>query len=577
MEGKIEEFIKKAEEVVGRPFPEEGDVQGRAEFLAALLARDKQLGHRLEELLAPSLRRRAPKGQYSRTLSQSGRQPLTARWREWARGLIWTQEEGERTLRKAVPLLAGIAVGGLAIGALLYIGALNSRSLRASPPPPAVSEAAGSATASSASTPSAPPAPSDAPSSEAPPPETVPGEAPPPAPPPAPAPAAASDPYAPPASGAYPTLGGEEPGGAGEAPSGNGLELYAGPPPQMGSLRASAPPPEAPGFVLYRAEAAPEPLRWAGNAPAADGLTRYQAAAPGEDGLTRYAAEPSERILQYAAPTPAAPEGRYVLYARGTSPSPAPGASSSALLADAPSSAALPEDLGALPPAADAPLLPPLPESPLEAATAVEAPAPAAGVSLGGASSLEGLPFVPGQQVPAVLATGVLTIEGVAAPVVAVSPEDWCGAPPCPTVYWIGSATIGPTKRLEVRFDRATLEGRDLPVQALALEPADKVYGLVAEVREEAPTVASDLLRAALSGVAEWSRLVAGRKDVVTLPDGRTIETTPEPRVEDLIAGRVANLFGVAPTQKALIRVAKVPAGKPILILYGVAPTGGAG
>jgi hypothetical protein len=173
--------------------------------------------------------------------------------------------------------------------------------------------------------------------------------------------------------------------------------------------------------------------------------------------------------------------------------------------------------------------------------------------------------FQPGQQVEAKLATAVLTLEGGQVPVVAESE----GA------IWIGVASLDASRRVQVSFERVVQSGQAANLQAMALD-AQGVPGLQAVLEEQAPSLASDMLRAAVNGVSTYVQGLASASSSTVLPGGGAVQNKEAPPLGLTLLGEIGKLFALPQGQASVVRLARVDKGTPILILVGVGARPGA-
>lgn len=181
----------------------------------------------------------------------------------------------------------------------------------------------------------------------------------------------------------------------------------------------------------------------------------------------------------------------------------------------------------------------------------------------------------PGARIPARLVTGIVLVEGTPSAVVAETTGDWCGVKDCPDVTWIGQATLVAGNRVEASFVQAVIGDEVRNVSGIALTP-ENTPGLTASVRDEAPTAVQDLLRGAAGGASDYLTALTERRRITVGGGGLIgggnviIDDTEVPGLETFLAGRSAALFSLPATQSAVLRIAEVPVGTPLLVLYGV-------
>jgi hypothetical protein len=177
----------------------------------------------------------------------------------------------------------------------------------------------------------------------------------------------------------------------------------------------------------------------------------------------------------------------------------------------------------------------------------------------------------PGSRITATLETGIVLTEGSSAPVVAKSGSEWCTAPPCPEITWIGEAFLGGTNRVQIQFSQAVYEKNVQTVSALALG-AGSVPGLTASIKDAAPTVAQDLLRSAVGGVSEYLNILTQQRKV-TVIDGVAVSESEMPPLDLFLLGQMGSVFNVPDNTTSVVRLAEVPAASPLVVLFGI--TGG--
>lgn len=176
--------------------------------------------------------------------------------------------------------------------------------------------------------------------------------------------------------------------------------------------------------------------------------------------------------------------------------------------------------------------------------------------------------LLPGARLPSTLVTGVAVTEGTTSPVVAETRGDWCGRGACPPITWVGEASLVGVDRVGLTFTQASVGDRAERVTAAAFG-SDNLPGVAAEVSDQTPAAAQDLLRAAAGGVARYVEVLSDQQTVRTDGESTIIEDRV-PGVESFILGQVAGLFGAPDEHTTVVRVARVPEGTPVTLLYGV-------
>ena len=166
-------------------------------------------------------------------------------------------------------------------------------------------------------------------------------------------------------------------------------------------------------------------------------------------------------------------------------------------------------------------------------------------------------PYPPGTRLKGRLGVGVLIAEGVPGPV-AVDAEDGS--------TWVGEVTLDETRRLKGKLTRAIKDGREYTVSATLLD-AEGTLGVAATVREEAPSIAADLIRGSLRGVSDYVTAASQARTVTVLPGGGVAQSSQTPPLELFMAGSLADLFALQQDRKAVVRVAQAEKGTEVVIL----------
>ncbi len=133
---------------------------------------------------------------------------------------------------------------------------------------------------------------------------------------------------------------------------------------------------------------------------------------------------------------------------------------------------------------------------------------------------------------------------------------------------WLGLARLaGASSRIELELSRVFV-GRDgyLNVKARGLA-TDGTYAVAAKVEDVAPSLAPDLLRAAISGFSGYLSDLRNAQRFTLGPDGKVAVEKEAPPVEYQILGNIANLFNLPQGQAALVRVFRLERGQPVEIL----------
>ena len=210
------------------------------------------------------------------------------------------------------------------------------------------------------------------------------------------------------------------------------------------------------------------------------------------------------------------------------------------------------------------------PAAPPTAAPPVAAPEPVAEPAAGAEATPEPpVDLVPvGSRVSATLITGIVVSQGASVPVVLETSGAWCQDGSCPEITWIGRATLDASERVQVTLTQAVVDNSVRTVTGVVLNP-DFTVGLTAEIRDESPSFAEDLVRSSLGGVSDYVEALT-QQQKVTIVDGTVVAESEVPAVDNFILGRVTSLFDVPPSDEPTVRVAQVAASTPVVILYGV-------
>lgn len=166
-------------------------------------------------------------------------------------------------------------------------------------------------------------------------------------------------------------------------------------------------------------------------------------------------------------------------------------------------------------------------------------------------------PYTLGTRLKGRLGVGVLIAEGAPGSV-AIDAEDGS--------TWVGEVTLDETRRLKGKLTRVIKDGREYATNATLLD-AEGTLGVAAKVREEAPSIAADLIRGSLRGVSDYVTAASQAKSVTVLPGGGVAQSSQTPPLELFMAGSLANLFALQQDKKAVVRVAQAEKGTEVVIL----------
>ena len=137
---------------------------------------------------------------------------------------------------------------------------------------------------------------------------------------------------------------------------------------------------------------------------------------------------------------------------------------------------------------------------------------------------------------------------------------------------WLGVARLaGASGRAMITLDEVVIGGRLYQVKASVLS-TDHVYGVKVQAKEVAPAIASSTLRAALGGVAEYVKGVQGATKVYVDANGNRVEEKTPPRVEWVVAKRLAEVFDLPIEEKAISRIFVIDSGQRVRILVRQSP-----
>jgi hypothetical protein len=178
----------------------------------------------------------------------------------------------------------------------------------------------------------------------------------------------------------------------------------------------------------------------------------------------------------------------------------------------------------------------------------------------------------PGSRVGAVLETGIVLTPGAFVPVVAKSGSEWCTTPPCPEITWIGQAALDASNRVQIYFSEAVFDDAAQTIEAMALG-AGNTPGLGAGIKDTAPTVAQDLLRSAAGGFADYIGVLS-QQQKVSFVNGMPVTETQVPPLDLFVLGKMGSVFDLPDDATPIVRIAEVPAGAELIVLFGVSPAG---
>ena len=172
------------------------------------------------------------------------------------------------------------------------------------------------------------------------------------------------------------------------------------------------------------------------------------------------------------------------------------------------------------------------------------------------ASQVQELSYRIGDTISGEAATGFLAAEGNSLPAL-IETED--GA------VWRGEASLNELGRVEVTLNEVHRDGVTESVTA-SVYSLDDFPGIEAEIREETPALAADLVTAGLRGVTDYVQDLSDDRSAIATDQGVFIDESVVP-LEWSVAGSVAQLFSPPRDRKALVRVAEVPAGQALKVI----------
>ena len=171
-------------------------------------------------------------------------------------------------------------------------------------------------------------------------------------------------------------------------------------------------------------------------------------------------------------------------------------------------------------------------------------------------------------QVEAKLLTGAILLANSTQPVLAKANPNWCGEEECPDLVFIGTANYKSGNRTELSFDQVVFDGIAQQTSSIAIDDNNSV-GLPVNLSDTTPTLAQDLARGALSGVASYANALANQTKITTSTAG-IIEQSSVPTIENFVLGNLAKLFSTQAEQTAVVRIAELKAETPLTIVYDI-------
>lgn len=166
--------------------------------------------------------------------------------------------------------------------------------------------------------------------------------------------------------------------------------------------------------------------------------------------------------------------------------------------------------------------------------------------------------FRAGQVVTARLITGLALAPGLdPTPVFAVSDTPgWCGAASCPQVTWLGQATYAGGHRVQIRIFGALLARQSYPVQAIAMG-TDLMAGVPASVSTQTPTVAAQIITAAIAASTDYLRMLGEQHQVTISSEWVTVTQSSTPDFLAHLLSRITEAI-FTPNRTANVEVAEI-------------------
>ena len=174
-----------------------------------------------------------------------------------------------------------------------------------------------------------------------------------------------------------------------------------------------------------------------------------------------------------------------------------------------------------------------------------------------------------GQIYIAELVTNAVALQGSnsSRSLVVAESKDWCEdkSKECPVVRWIGEAKYN-NGRIDIEFTSIMVASKTVGGMGIAFAN-DNSQGLSATVSDTSPTLASDLIRSAASGVSDYANALATASTVTT--NGQIlVEQSATPDFWSFLMGSAASTLSIPNNTTTLVRSAQTSSGETFQILY---------
>ena len=174
-----------------------------------------------------------------------------------------------------------------------------------------------------------------------------------------------------------------------------------------------------------------------------------------------------------------------------------------------------------------------------------------------------------GQIYLATLVTNAVAIQGANSnrSLVVAESKEWCedSSKACPVVRWIGESQYN-NGRINIEFTSIMVGTKTVGGMGIAFAN-DNSQGLSATVSDTSPTLASDLIRSAASGVSDYANALATASKVTT--NGQfLVEETAAPDLWSFLMGSAASTLSIPNNTTSLVRSAHTASGETFQILY---------